>query len=48
FAETKEQLGGYYILNSADLDEALDWAAQIPSVGAGSVEVRPVFEPPQA
>ena len=48
FAETKEQLGGYYILNCADLDEALDWAAQIPSVGDGSVEVRPVFEPPEA
>ncbi len=48
FAETKEHLGGYYILNCGDLDEALDWAAQIPSVGSGSVEVRPVFEPPEA
>ena len=48
FAETKEQLGGYYILNCSDLDEALDWAAQIPNVGEGSVEVRPVFEPPEA
>lgn len=48
FAETKEQLGGYYILNCADLDDALGWAERIPSVGKGSVEVRPVFEPPQA
>lgn len=48
FAETKEQLGGYYLLDCADLDEAIDWAARIPSVGVGSVEVRPVFEPPSA
>ena len=48
FAETKEQLGGYYILDCADLDEALSWAERIPSAGRGSVEVRPVFEPPQA
>lgn len=45
FAETKEQLGGFYILNCKDLDEALEWAAKIPSVGSGSVEVRPVFSP---
>jgi hypothetical protein len=47
FAETKEQLGGYYILNCRDLDEALYWAARIPTVcggGAGSVEVRPIRE----
>ena len=47
FAETKEQLGGYYILNCADLDQALEWAAKIPNVDKGSIEVRPVFEPPQ-
>ena len=42
FAETKEMLGGYYLIDVADLDAALDWAAKIPSVGRGSVEVRPV------
>lgn len=42
FAETKEQLGGYYILDCADLDEALAYAAQIPSATYGSVEVRPL------
>jgi len=44
FAETKEQLGGYYLLNCKDLDEALTWAAKIPSAAFGSVEVRPVME----
>ena len=48
FAETKEQLGGFYILDCEDLDDALSWAAKIPSVGTGSVEVRPVLEPPPA
>ena len=48
FAETKEQLGGYYLLNCADLDEALEWAGRIPNVSKGSVEVRPVFETPEA
>ena len=43
FAETKEALGGYYILDVPDLDEALKWASKIPSVGYGSVEVRPVM-----
>jgi len=43
FAETKEQLGGYYILECKDLDEALKWAAQIPSARVGTVEVRPVM-----
>ncbi len=45
FAETKEQLAGYYILNCKDLDEALDWAAKIPTHckgGDGCVEVRPL------
>ena len=46
FAETKEQLGGYYLLDCADLEEAVEWAARIPSVGTGSVEVRPVMQPP--
>ncbi len=43
FAETKEQLGGYYILECEDLDEALKWAAQIPDARNGTVEVRPVM-----
>jgi hypothetical protein len=47
FAETKEQLAGYYILDCQDLDEALAWAAQIPTGcrgGVGCVEVRPIRE----
>ena len=43
FAETKEQLGGYYIFNCKDLDEAIHWAAQIPSARYGTVEVRPIM-----
>src|SRR3954471_8914673 len=43
FAETKEVLGGYYILDVPDLDAALKWAAKIPNVTYGSVEVRPVM-----
>lgn len=43
FAETKEQLGGYYLLNCKDLDEALQWAAKIPSARTGTIEVRPVM-----
>jgi hypothetical protein len=42
FAETKEQLGGFYVLECKDLDEALDWAKKIP-LRTGSVEVRPVM-----
>ena len=44
FAETKEQLGGYYLVDVKDLDEAIKWAAKIPSARLGSVEVRPVWE----
>jgi hypothetical protein len=44
FAETKEQLGGFYLVDCKDLDEALKWAAEIPSVGRGPVEVRPIME----
>jgi hypothetical protein len=44
FAETKEQLGGFYMVNCKDLDEALKWAEQIPSAGRGPVEVRPIME----
>lgn len=44
FAETKEQLGGFYMVNCKDLDEALKWAAKIPNVHRGSIEVRPIME----
>jgi hypothetical protein len=44
FAETREQLGGYYLLDCADLDEAIRWAAKIPGAATGSVEVRPVMD----
>ncbi|HJQ90864.1 MAG TPA: YciI family protein [Acidimicrobiia bacterium] len=44
FAETKEVLGGFYLLEVADLDEALKWAQQIPGAWYGRVEVRPVVE----
>ena len=44
FAETKEQLGGYYLFEAKDLDEALKLAAKIPSVKYGSVEVRAIME----
>jgi hypothetical protein len=43
FAETKEMLGGYYLIDVPDLDAALAWAAKIPNVGYGSVEVRPIM-----
>ena len=45
FAETKEQLGGYYLIEASSLDDALDWAAKIPSARFGSIEVRPVVPP---
>jgi len=44
FAETKEVLGGFYLLETTDLDEALKWAQQIPGAWHGKVEVRPVME----
>lgn len=44
FAETKEQLGGLYVLECKDLDEALEMAAKIPSADGGSIEVRPIWE----
>jgi hypothetical protein len=47
FAETKEQLGGYYLIRCANLDEAIEAASKIPSVGRGSVEVRPIMEFPE-
>src|SRR4029453_13186151 len=43
FAETKEQVGGFYLIDVANLDEALEWAKKIPARGGG-VEVRPVLD----
>ena len=43
FAETKEQLGGYYLLDCQNLDEAIRWAAKIPGAREGSIEIRPVM-----
>ena len=42
FAETKEQLGGFYILDCKDLDEAIEMAAKIPAAQDGSIEIRPL------
>jgi hypothetical protein len=42
FAETKEQLGGYYLIETETVDEALEWAAKIPSARLGAIEVRPL------
>jgi hypothetical protein len=44
FVETREQLGGYYLLDCKDLDEAIGWAARIPDATHGTVEVRPVMD----
>ena len=46
FAETKETLGGFYLVEAADLDEAIAYAAMIPGAKGGSIEVRPVLELP--
>ncbi len=43
FAETREQLGGYYLIEAGDLDEALKWADKIPLLDGGKIEVRPVW-----
>jgi len=44
FAETKEQLGGYYLIEAKNLDEAIATAAKIPSARSGSIEVRPIMK----
>ena len=44
FAETKEAFGGYYLIEVPDLDEAIAWAAKIPTAGYGSIEIRPIWE----
>ncbi len=44
YADTKEQIGGYYLIDVADLDAALSWAARCPAASHGVVEVRPVWQ----
>jgi hypothetical protein len=46
FAETREQLGGFYLIEAKDLDEAMDIAARVPPATKGSIEIRPVMELP--
>jgi hypothetical protein len=46
FADTREHLGGYFIIKVGSLDEALEWAARAPCTAVGSTEVRPVLPPP--
>ena len=48
FAETKEQLGGYYLIEARDLNDAIQVASRIPSARSGSIEVRPIVERPGA
>jgi hypothetical protein len=43
FAETKEQLGGFYVIECASMDDALEWAAKLPNADQGATEVRPVI-----
>jgi hypothetical protein len=45
FAETREQLGGYYLIEAKNLDEAIGIAARIPGARVGSIEVRPIWPP---
>ena len=45
FAETKEQLGGFYLIEARDLNDAIQVAGRIPGARVGSIEVRPVWEP---
>lgn len=47
FAETREQLGGFYLVEAKDLDEAIDLAARIPSARVGTIEVRPIMPTPR-
>jgi hypothetical protein len=44
FAEVKEQLGGFYVIEAAGIDEAIEWAGRIPTVDVGTIEVRPIVE----
>jgi len=44
FAETKEQLGGYYLVEATDIDEAISYASRIPGFGKRSIEIRPILD----
>jgi len=44
YAEAKEQLGGYYLIDVPDMDSALSWAARCPGANYGTVEVRPIWQ----
>ena len=44
YAETREQLGGYYMIEAADIDAAIAWAAHCPGANHGTLEVRPIWE----
>ncbi len=46
YVDSKEQLGGYFLIDVADLDAAISWAARCPAVGHGVVEVRPIWDMP--
>ena len=46
FAETKEEFGGFYLIEAANLDEAIKWAAKIPGAQRGTIEVRPIWDIP--
>ncbi len=48
FAETKEALGGFYLVEASDLDQAIRYAAMIPGARRGSIEIRPIFSVPSA
>jgi len=43
YADTKEQLGGFYLIDAPDLDAALSWAARCPGASSGTLEVRPIW-----
>jgi hypothetical protein len=47
YADSKEQLGGYYLIDVPDLDAALSWAARCPGAGHGVIEVRPIWSTPE-
>ena len=47
FAETKEEFGGFYMIEAANLDEAIKWAAKIPGAARGTIEIRPIVDFPQ-
>ncbi len=44
YADTKEQLAGFYMIEAADIDTAIDWAARCPAASVGTVELRPIWE----